>query len=115
MDFDFDDLGAFATDELVEKSVSLQDKGEPVTGIVHIKRLPSVDIDRFTREAGHSDVDVAVQAIPRLLAKAVRKPDGKPQFTAEKAGKLTNFNRTALLNAVMEVNKRVTTADLGNE
>lgn len=114
MEFDFDELGAFATDELVEKTVSLQDKGEPLEGIVYVKRLPSVDIDRFTREASHGEVDVAVQAIPRLLSKAIRKADGKAQFTAEKAGKLTNFNRTALLNAVMDVNKRVSQEELGN-
>lgn len=114
MEFDFNDLGAFATDELVEKTVSLLDNGEPLEGVVFVKRLPSVEIDRFSREASHSDVDIAVNAIPRLLSKAIRKSDGKAQFTAEKAGKLTNFNRTALLNVVMEVNKRAATEDLGN-
>lgn len=114
MEFDFNDLGAFATDELVEKTVSLLDNGEPVEGIVFVKRLPSLEVDRFVRESQQGDVEMAVQAIPRLLAKAIRKSDGKAQFTAEKAGKLTNFNSKALLNAVMEVNKRTTTEDLGN-
>lgn len=115
MELDFSEVAAFSTGELIEKEVSLHENGQPLVGIVYVKRLPSVDVDRFMREVNHPDVEVAVHAVPRMLAKAIRKADGKAQFTAEKAGTLTNFNSKALMNVVLEVNKRASTEDLGND
>lgn len=114
MDLNFSDISVFAGDELVPVTVTLHDKDTPHEGVVYIKRLPSVDIDRFLIEGASADTEVRVNAIPRLLNKAVRKADGKAHFTAEMAGKLTNFNRSALFKAVMEVNKKADAEEAGN-
>ncbi len=114
MDLDFTDISVFASDSLVPVVVTLHDNDEPVEGTVYIKRLPSVEIDRFLVEGASPDTDTRVNAIPRLLNKAVRKADGKAHFTAESAGKLTNFNRSALFKAVMQVNKKSDAEEAGN-
>jgi len=114
MDLNFSELSIYSSNELVPVVVTLRDGEEPAEGTVYIKRLPSVEVDRFLIENSSPDADIRVNAIPRLLSKAVRKADGKAHFTAEQAGKLTNFNRWALFNAVMAENKKADSEELGN-
>ena len=111
---DISELSLFASDDLTAKTVTLYDNGDPVEGVVYIRILPSTDIDRFALESKDPSMDIRVQAVPRLLSKAVRKADGKAHFSVDQAGKLTNANRTALLKVVTDVNKVPDEAELGN-
>lgn len=114
MDLNFSEIAVFSSDDLVPRTVTMLDGETPVEGIVYVKRMASVDIDRYHHEVRDPDREVRVQAVPRLISKAVRKADGKPHFTVDGAGKLTNPNRIVLLNAVIEVNKAIDQEKLGN-
>lgn len=113
-DLNFNDLSIFSTDDLVPATVTMYDNGEPVEGTVYVKRVPSVEIDRFAQEHRDPDREVRIQAIPRFLSKTIRKADGKPHLSVEAAGRLTNANRAALLKVASEVNKEVNADALGN-
>jgi len=113
-DLNFSELSVFSTDELVPRTVTMYDGDEPVEGTVYVKRLSSVEIDRFAHESRDSDREIRISAVPRFLAKAIRKADGKPHLTVESAGKLTNRNRKALLVVASEVNRETDASEAGN-
>lgn len=113
-DLNFNDLGVFSTEELVPKVVTMFDGSEPVQGTVYVRRLSSVEVDRFHQETKDPDVETRIGAIPRFLAKAIRKADGGSHLSVSSARQLTNANRTALLKAATEVNKETPGDDLGN-
>lgn len=113
-DLDFNELSVFSSDDLVPMTVTMFDGNEPVEGTVYVKRLSSVEIDRFAHESRDSDREVRIKATPRFLSKAIRRADGKPHLSADAAGKLTNANRAALLKVASEVNKELDPDTLGN-
>lgn len=113
-ELNFSTLSVFSTDDLVPKTVTMFDNGEPVEGTVYVKRLPSIEIDRFAQESRDADREVRVNAVPRLLSKAIRRADGGAHLSVDAAGKLTNANRAALLKVATEVNKEQDASELGN-
>lgn len=109
MSTDLNALGVFASDDLVPKEVTIGE--ETVT--VYVRVLPSIDLDRFYEEARDPDMNVRVNSLPRVLAKAIRDENGKALFTAEKAGTMKAKFRREFVRAFQEVN-RVPEADSGN-
>lgn len=109
MSTDLNALGVFAADELVPKELAIGE--ETVT--VHVRVLPSIELDRFYEEARDPDMNVRVNSLPRVLAKAIRDENGKALFTAEKAGQMKAKFRREFVRVFQEVN-RVPDADSGN-
>lgn len=110
MNIDLKALGAFVSDELVPKEVKIGD--ETVT--VHVRVLPSIDLDRFVEETRDPDMNVRVNSVPRVLAKAIRDEDGKAIFTAEQAGKLKSVVRREFVRAFQDVNRMPAEGESGN-
>lgn len=100
MSLDLKALGAFTSDELVPQEVTIG--GQTVT--VHVRVLPSVDIDRFVEETRDTDREVRINSLPRVLAKAIRDEDGKAIFTAEAARQLKPLVRKEFVRVFREVN-----------
>lgn len=104
-------LGVFTSDELVPKDITIG--GETVT--VHVRVLPSIDLDRFIEETRDPDINVRVNSIPRILAKAIRQEDGKAHFTAEQAGKMKAKFRRKFVDVFQEVNRMPKDGEEGND
>lgn len=109
MSTDLNKLGVFASEELIPKEITIGE--EKVT--IHVRVLPSIDLDRFYEEARDPDMNVRVNSLPRVLAKAIRDENGKALFTAEKAGQMKAKFRREFVRVFQEVNK-VTEGDSGN-
>ena len=102
MSIDLKALGAFTTDELIPQTVKFGDK----EATVYVRLLPSVEIDRFVEESRDPDINIRINAIPRLLSKSIRDEDGKAIFTVDAARMLKPFARKALMKAFDEVNAK---------
>lgn len=111
MTLDLNTLGIFSTNELIPKDITIGDQ----TVTIYIRRLASIDLDRFVEETRDPDREVRVNAIPRVLAKCIRDESGKAHFTAENAAKLKPEPRGQFVKLFLEVNKRVDGGELGNE
>lgn len=110
MSTDLNALGVFASDDLVAKEITIGE--ETVT--VHVRVLPSIELDRFIEETRDPDLNVRINSLPRVLAKAIRQEDGKPHFTAEQAGRMKAKFRREFVRVFQEVNRMGAEADAGN-
>jgi hypothetical protein len=110
MSTDLNKLGVFASDDLVPKEVTIGE--ETVT--VYVRVLPSIDLDRFVEETRDPDMNVRVNSLPRVLAKAIRDEDGKALFTAERAGQMKARFRQEFVRVFNEVNRVPREGDSGN-
>lgn len=91
----------FVSDKLHERSVELPDGSKH---ILHFAELTAADFTNFRDEQRSEDGNIRAMATPRLLAKAVREPNGKAAMTADQAAKLKPGPLRALFEAVLEVN-----------
>jgi hypothetical protein len=91
----------FVSDTLHERSVEMPDGSKH---IIHFAELSAADFTAFRDEQRSEDAKTRALATPRLLAKAVREPNGKPAMTVDQAVKLKPGPLRALFEAVLEVN-----------
>jgi hypothetical protein len=110
MSTDLNALGVFASDDLVPKEITIGE--ETVT--VYVRVLPSIELDRFVEESRDPDLNVRINSLPRVLAKAIRQEDGRAHFTAEQAGKMKRTYIRKFAKAFQDVNKTTAEDDLGN-
>lgn len=110
MTTDLNALGVFASDDLVPKEITIGE--ETVT--VHVRVLPSIELDRFIEETRDPDLNVRINSLPRVLAKAIRQEDGKAHFTAEQAGKMKAKFRKEFVRVFQDVNRMGAETDSGN-
>ena len=108
---DLNALGVFTSDELVPKEITIGD----TTITVHVRVLPSIDLDRFVEETRDPDINVRVNSLPRVLSKAIRQEDGRAQFTAEQAGKMKAKFRREFVRVFQEVNRMPKEGESGND
>lgn len=111
MTIDLKALGAFTSDELVPQEVTIG--GQTVT--VHVRVLPSVDVDRFVEETRDPDREVRINSLPRVLAKAIRDEDGKVIFTADAARSLKPLVRKEFVRVFNAVNSPKPEDESGND
>lgn len=110
MSTDLNALGVFASDDLVPKEITIGE--ETVT--VHVRVLPSIELDRFIEETRDPDLNVRINSLPRVLAKAIRQEDGKAHFTAEQAGKMKAKFRKEFVRVFQDVNRMGAEPESGN-
>jgi hypothetical protein len=91
----------FVSDKLHERSVEMPDGSKH---LIHFAELSAADFTAFRDEQRSEDPKVRALATARLLAKAVREPNGKAAMTPEQADKLKPGPMRALFEAVLEVN-----------
>jgi hypothetical protein len=110
MSTDLNKLGVFASEDVVPKEITIGE--ETVT--VYVRVLPSIELDRFYEEARDPDLNVRVNSLPRVLAKAIRQEDGRAHFSVEQAGKMKVKFRREFVRVFQEVNKTPAEGDSGN-
>jgi len=91
----------FVSDKLHERNIEMPDGS---THLIHFAELTAADFTTFRDEQRSDDGKTRAMATPRLLAKAVREPNGKAAMTADQAAKLKPGPMRALFEAVLEVN-----------
>ncbi|MBB1060429.1 hypothetical protein [Marilutibacter spongiae] len=111
MTIDLKALGAFTSDELVPQEVTIGD----TTVTVHVRVLPSIDVDRFVEETRDPDREIRINSLPRVLAKAIRDEEGKAIFTADAARSLRPLVRKEFVRAFQAVNNPQKDGDSGND
>jgi hypothetical protein len=109
-DFDLTAAGFFASDDCVPCEVKLG--GE--TGTVYVKKLSAMDMRRWGEEMRDDDREVRINAGFRVLAKAIRREDGKAYFTEAQAQKLKLEAVQELTRVFVEVNKLPDAEEAGN-
>lgn len=91
----------FVSDKLHERAVEMPDGSKH---LIHFAELSAADFTAFRDEQRSEDPKVRALATPKLLAKAVREPNGKQSMTVEQAANLKSAPLRALFEAVLEVN-----------
>lgn len=98
-DFDFDTAGFLVTDTLIPKTIEVDGK----TRTVYVKRISAAEALKFHERQSSENIDDRLNAHRDLLVLTVRKADGSPHLTPEKAAKLDMEPYTELMRVVGEV------------
>lgn len=95
------DSAFFVSEKLHEKKIPAPDGSEH---LMHFRELSGAEWMRFRDQQKSEDAEVRDMAIPRIIAAALRNPDGSAGMTDTQAAKLKPWATQALFSAVVEVN-----------
>jgi hypothetical protein len=110
-EFDLSSAGFYSSNELHAKEVKLGDE----TGVVFVRKLPALDLRRWGEEMKDPEMEVRINAGFRILAKSIRREDGKPHMTFEQAQKLKPEAVAELMRVFVDVNKLPPPEEAGND
>lgn len=97
---DLQALGAFVSDQTVEREIAFKIGGEDYKATIHVRRLSAGDYEELilSQQKGRS-------SMAEIISKAIRLgKDGRESMTFEQAYKLEQSVATAMVNAFNEVN-----------
>ena len=106
----FDRSKLFSTKALNEREVTACGQ----TFVVHVRRLPAVDLRKFYAEVLSPEIDVRSRAGFEALSKAIRNDDGSPFATLAEYQNLDSDALKALMAVFTEVNEQKADPELGN-
>jgi hypothetical protein len=94
--------GFFVSSEVHERTVKLSDGSEHV---LHFRELPVTEFRRFQMAERSDDEEVRIGSQARLIAAGLCEPDGSPSMTYDEARQLKPAVASALVVALMDVNR----------
>lgn len=107
---DFGSMGFYSDETLYPEPI----KVGAIEGIVHVRKLPVVELRRFQMETESPDQGVRERAGLSALVRSIRREDGTPHMTIEQAKKLKGEAVKELMRVFVKVNAPKEDADLGN-
>jgi hypothetical protein len=111
-DLDFNTVGIFASDDdLHAKEVTLGGEKH----VVYVRKLPAFELRRYHEESTSEDIEVRLQAGFRILAKCIRREDGKAHMTLESAKRLKPAPVREFMRVFVEVNAKPDAEESGND
>lgn len=112
---DFDLSKLYSTKATTSKRINgFDNSGNPIEFDVEVKRLAHSEIAAFLIERSSSEKKTQVEAVPRVLARAIRFDGGTVSAKPDDFMKMDVTTVNGMLEAFLEVNKIDQDQKLGN-